>query len=563
MFRYLYVLVTALWISVCGARPQPDAPSHAAVASAHPMATEAGIEILGAGGNAFDAAVAVASTLAVVEPTGSGVGGGGFFLLHRALDARQVMVDARETAPAAASATMYLDGGGNPRADASTDGPLAAGIPGLAAGLVHLATKYGRLPLTTTLAPAIRAAQQGFTVDERYTAMATWRRPALNKSTEAARLFLRESAPPAVGTLLKQPELASVLERLGAQGFDGFYRGSTAQQLVEGVRAAGGIWTLEDLKAYRIVERDPVVGQYHDVRITSAAPPSSGGIVLLTSLNILSAYNLNQFAAAERVHVIVEAMRRAYHDRALYLGDPDFVTVPLARLIHPLYADGLRATLRLDRATPSTVFVAAPAVHAGPSTTHFSILDTEGNRVAATLSINLPFGAAFVPPGTGILLNNEMDDFSIKPNTPNAYGLIGTHANAIAPHKRPLSSMSPTFLETPDRIGILGTPGGSRIISMVLLATLEFANGQDPDKWVQLKRYHHQFWPDTIQWESGAFEPEVVSTLSNRGHTLEEQKRPYGNMQAVLWDKQSKRVVAASDPRGIGTSKTLAVTPKK
>jgi gamma-glutamyltranspeptidase/glutathione hydrolase len=350
---------------------------------------------------------------------------------------------------------------------------------------------------------------------------------------------------------------------LGQQGHDGFYRGHTAQQLVDGVRHAGGIWTLEDLKSYRIIERDPVVGQYHNVRIVSAAPPSSGGIALLTSLNILAEYDLKRFSAADRVHVIVEAMRRAYHDRALYLGDPDFVTVPVQRLIHPLYADGLRATLRLDRATPSTVFTAAPAVPAGPSTTHFSILDTEGNRVAATLSINLPFGAAFVPPGTGILLNNEMDDFSVKPGTPNAYGLIGADANAIAPNKRPLSSMTPTFLETPDRVGILGTPGGSRIISMVLLATLEFADGQDPDQWVKLKRFHHQFWPDTLQWETGAFEPELVSALSGRGHTLEEQKRPYGNMQAVLWDKRVKRVVAASDPRGIGTNKIISVTQKR
>lgn len=547
------------------ARPntQTEAPPQAAVASAHPVATEAGIEILTAGGNAFDAAIAVASTLAVVEPTGSGFGGGGFFLLHRALDARQVMIDARETAPAAANPTLYLDSSGIPRSGASTDGPLAAGIPGLAAGLVHMAGKYGRLPLTTSLAPAIRAAHQGFVVDERYATMAAWRRSALNKSSDAARLFLREGAPPNLGTLLKQSELAGVLERLGQQGHDGFYRGHTAQQLVDGVRNAGGIWTLDDLMTYRIVERDPVVGQYHNVRLVSAAPPSSGGIALLTSLNILAEYDLKRFAAADRVHVIVEAMRRAYHDRALYLGDPDFVTIPVQRLIHPLYADGLRATLRLDRATPSTMFVAAPAVPAGPSTTHFSILDTEGNRVAATLSINLPFGAAFVPPGTGILLNNEMDDFSVKPGTPNAYGLIGADANAIAPKKRPLSSMTPTFLETPDRVGILGTPGGSRIISMVLLATLEFAEGKDPSHWVQLKRFHHQFWPDTLQWETGAFEPELVSLLSGRGHTLEEQKRPYGNMQAVLWDKRSNRVSAASDPRGNGTSKVFPVALKQ
>lgn len=546
-----------------GRESPPPTPSDAAVASAHPVATDAGIEILAAGGNAFDAAIAVAATLAVVEPTGSGLGGGGFFLLHRNQGDHNIMVDAREMAPASASETMYLDGNGIPVPEASIDGPLAAGIPGLAAGIAHLASRYGRLPLRKSLAPAIRAAWDGFTVDPRYVGMAAWRQNALKKSPEATRIFLRDGAPPPVGALIKQPDLAGVLERLGDQGHDGFYRGMTAQQLVEGVRHGGGIWTQDDLAEYRVIERAPVIGQYRDVRIISAAPPSSGGVALIASLNMLQAYDLDRVAAADRIHLIVESMRRAYHDRALYLGDPDFVPVPVERLIHPLYAEGLRATLQLNRATPSAVFIAAPAVPSGPSTTHLSVLDSEGNRVAATLSINLPFGAAHVAPGTGILLNNEMDDFSVKPGTPNAYGLIGAQANAIAPKKRPLSSMTPTFLESPTRVGILGTPGGSRIISMVLLGTLEFAAGRGPDQWVGIKRFHHQFWPDIIQWEPGAFESGIVNTLTERGHHLDEQKQPYGNMQAILLDKTTGRASAASDPRGMGSSKIVAVIAAK
>ena len=562
--RVLALAVSLLIAPAHGRDTTPSVPSSdAAVASAHPVATEAGIEILTAGGNAFDAAIAVAATLAVVEPTGSGLGGGGFFLLHRNDGDHNVMVDAREMAPANASETMYLDSNGMPVPQASIDGPLAAGIPGLAAGLAHLASRYGRLPLRKSLAPAIRAAWDGFAVDQRYVGMAAWRQNALKKSPEAARIFLRDGAPPPVGMLLKQPDLAGVLERLGDQGHDGFYRGLTAQQLVEGVRHGGGIWTQDDLAEYRVIERAPVMGQYRDVRVISAAPPSSGGVALIASLNMLQAYNLDRVATADRIHLIVESMRRAYHDRALYLGDPDFVSVPVERLIHPLYAEGLRATLQLNRATPSTVFIAAPPVPSGPSTTHLSVLDAEGNRVAATLSINLPFGAAHVAPGTGILLNNEMDDFSIKPGTPNAYGLIGAQANAIAPKKRPLSSMTPTFLESPTRVGILGTPGGSRIISMVLLGTLEFAAGRGPEQWVGIKRFHHQFWPDVIQWESGAFEPGIVTTLTERGHHLDEQAQPYGNMQAILFDKTTGRASAASDPRGIGSSKVIAAVMSK
>ena len=533
---------------------QAHTPPSAAVASAHPIATAAGHEILAAGGNAFDAAVAVSATLAVVEPAGSGIGGGGFWLLHRAKDDFQVMIDGRERAPLAAHRDLYLDDEGEVVPGLSMKGPLAAGIPGEPAALVHIAEKYGRLPLTQSLAPAIRAAREGFAVNKRYQKLAGFRRKSMQADVETARIFLHENDVPTLGHVIKQPDLANTLEALAEHGHTGFYQGEVAKKLIQGVRAAGGIWTQQDLDEYKVVERHPIRGNYKNIRITSAAPPSSGGIALMTMLNTLSGFELDKMDEATQVHTIVETMRRAYRDRAEYLGDPDFVDIPTERLTHPYYADGLRNTIRLDQATNSNTLPGVVQNSGGQDTTHFSILDQEGNRVAATLSINYPFGATFVPAGTGVLLNNEMDDFSAKPGVPNAYGLVGAEANAIAPGKRPLSSMTPTFLETDDKVAILGTPGGSRIITMVLLGTLEFAAGKSPIDWVSRPRFHHQFLPDAIQFEPNALPQNVLTNLSERGHGLKPMKRQYGNMHGILWYKEESRVDAASDPRGVGTA---------
>lgn len=549
--RLVVVAAIALLLPAAGAA----VPPRAAIASAHPLATEAGLEILRAGGNAFDASVAVAAALAVVEPYSSGLGGGGFWLLHRAADDHQVMIDGRETAPGAATQDMYLDAQGEVVRMRAVAGGLAAAIPGEPAALEHLAVRYGRLPLGRSLAPAIRLAREGFEVSEQYRLLARWRLEALRASPEAARIFLHEGEVPPLGHLLRQPDLASTLERIARDGAQAFYRGPLAVRLVEGVRAAGGIWTLEDLAGYRVVERTPIVGRYRGIRVVTAAPPSSGGVVLLEALNILAPYPLASLAAGDRRHLVIEAMRRAYRDRAAHLGDPDFVDMPIARLLDPDYAAKLRATIRRDRATPSADLppLVTPAAAAGERhTTHYSILDREGNRVAATLSINLPFGAVVVPPGTGVVLNDEMDDFSAQPLVPNAYGLVGVDANAIAPGKRPLSSMTPTFLETPERIGILGTPGGSRIISMVLIAALEFAAGRPPEAWVSAPRYHHQYLPDKVQFEKGGLSETEQADLSRRGHALEEVSRNYGDMHAILWDRRAGIVEAASDPRGEG-----------
>ncbi len=550
----LFLLAFTLFIAQgpAEAASQPHPPA-AAVASAHPLATQAGQEILAAGGNAFDAAVAVSAALAVVEPYSSGLGGGGFWLLHRASDGSEVMIDGRERAPLAAGRNMYLDAKGEVVSGASIDGPLSAGIPGEPAALVHLAQRYGRLPLTKSLAPAIRHAREGFVVDEHYRKLARFRLAVLKRSPAAAGIFLQDGEAPAIGYRIRQPELAETLEALAEQGTAGFYRGKVAERLVESVRAAGGIWTLEDLANYRVVEREPLRGEYRGMRITSAAPPSSGGVVLLTMLNILAGYELERVDSVTRKHLIVEAMRRAYRDRAEYLGDPDFIAMPIERLIHPWYAAGLRASIRTDRATPSAALpVTVGDAPLGTHTTHFSVLDREGNRVAGTLTINYPFGSGFMVPGTGVLLNDEMDDFSVKPGVPNVYGLVGAEANAIAPGKRPLSSMTPTFVETERGVAILGTPGGSRIITMILLAILDFSGGHGPESWVSLPRFHHQFLPDEIQYEPNALSAEEVLDLEAMGHRLKPLEDTYGNMQAVLWDRVLNRVTAASDPRGVG-----------
>ena len=562
MARRLHALATglligALLLSAAVAQAQSGLaakPAAAAIASAHPLATAAGLEILAAGGNAFDAAVAVSAALAVVEPYSSGLGGGGFWLLHRAADGFEVMVDGRERAPLAAHRDLYLDADGAVVSDWSMNGPLSAAIPGEPAALDHITRHYGRLPLADSLAPAIRLAREGFPVDEHYRRMASFRLAVMARYPDTAAILLRDGGVPAAGTRIVQEDLAHTLEALAEQGGAGFYQGPVARRLVEGVRAAGGIWTEEDLEQYRVVERAPVRFRYRDLEITSAAPPSSGGVALATMLQILAGYELAALDEATRTHLIVEAMRRAYRDRAEYLGDPDFVVMPLARLTSPDYAAGLRAAIRADRATPSADLPGAAATGGGHHTSHFSILDRDGNRVAATLSVNYPFGSGFIAPGTGVLLNDEMDDFSAKPGVPNAYGLVGAQANAIAPGKRPLSSMTPTFVESADRVAILGTPGGSRIITMLLLGILEFADGTGPEAWVARPRFHHQFLPDHIQHEPDALAPELVDALQARGHGLQALEQPYGNMQAVLWDRRKGTVQAASDPRGLGAA---------
>jgi gamma-glutamyltranspeptidase/glutathione hydrolase len=369
----------------------------------------------------------------------------------------------------------------------------------------------------------------------------------------AAAAFLDKGEVPPVGWLLKQPDLAKTLESIAADGGRDFYQGALADRLVDGVRKAGGIWSKADLSDYKAVERKPLTGDYRGMHIVSAPPPSSGGVGLIEILNILSGYDLTHADGAMQKHLVTEAMRYAYHDRADYLGDPDFVEMPLERLLNPFYAAGIRTTILADQATPSVALT--PVVHnvdQGNHTTHFSVLDKDGDLVSGTVTVNFRFGSGFMAPGTGVVLNDEMDDFSSKPGVPNGFGLVGNDANAIAPHKRPLSSMTPTFLLKPDGLAVLGTPGGSRIISMVLLGTLDFFNGGDAKSIVDLPRYHHQYLPDVLSYETGAFSDDEIAALQKMGYTLKDQGH-WGNMQAVTWDYKTGKVSAAADPRGIGT----------
>lgn len=556
--RLLFVCVVVLQFAPAHA----DGPRAHAVASAHPLATAAAFEILEAGGNAFDAAVAVAAALAVVEPYSSGLGGGGFFLLHRSRDGFEVMLDARETAPGRAAPDMYLDKKGEVVPGLSLQGPLSAGIPGTPSALEHLARRYGRLQLSRSLEPAIRLAREGFMVTERYRQMAGWRLEILRQYPAAAAIFLHQNDVPPEGHRLRQQELARTLERIAERGAAGFYRGETARRMLESVRAGGGIWRAQDLETYRVLERVPLRGEYRGMQITAPPPPSSGGTVLITALNILANFELKRLPEAQRTHLIVEAMRRAYRDRAEYLGDSDFVDVPLERLLNPFYAAGLAAGIRLDRASVSAALPGAPAGAAGDDTTHFSIVDAEGNRVAATLSINFPFGSGFAAAGTGVLLNNEMDDFAAAPGVPNGYGLIAgaNNPNRIEPGKRMLSSMTPVFLEKDGRVAVLGTPGGSRIISMVLLSALAFHEGAPAPRITQLPRFHHQFIPDRILYEAEAFSPALEAQLRAMGHKLDLSPRAYGNMQAVVLEAAADTLTAASDPRGEGAAETRKIS---
>ncbi|HEX2586173.1 MAG TPA: gamma-glutamyltransferase, partial [Steroidobacteraceae bacterium] len=524
------------------------APGKAAIASAHPLATQAGMEIIKRGGNAFDAAVAITAALAVIEPNSSGLGGGGFYLLHRASDNSNVFVDARETAPAAATRDMFLDKEGNVIEGASRDSAKAAGIPGEVAAMAHLAERYGKLPLRTSLQPAIKLAHDGFELYPRLRGVIDFSKGKLKKSPFAAKSFLQNGETPALGFKIKQPQLAKTLQLIADKGSKEFYEGELAKQMVKSVREQGGIWSDEDLKNYRVSERVPLIGKYHDSTIITAPPPSSGGVALINILNILSGYDFSKLDSATRKHLIIESMRRAYRDRGQYLGDPDFVHMPIDVLTNSYYAAGQRSSINPKKATPSALLpdISDTALES-PQTTHFSVIDADGNRVAATITVNLGFGSGLMLGNTGIFMNNEMDDFSVKAGVPNAFKLIGNDANAIAPNKRMLSSMSPTFIESDKGVLILGTPGGSRIISMVLLGILDWFDGNDATHIAALKRFHHQYLPDVVSYEPGAFSEEEIASLKQRGDQLKESGN-YGNMEVVTWLFDGNKVEAAADP---------------
>jgi len=521
-------------------------PPSSMVVSAHPLATAAGIQVLKQGGNAFDAAAATALALGVVEPGSSGIGGGGFFLLYIAKENRYIMLDARETSPElAGNGEIY-------NTQSSINGAQSAGVPGLLAGVDHLISKYGKIPRKLSASPAISLARDGFPISPHLQRMIKWRKDALNDT--AQQIFLNSEHLPKKGWQLRQTALADTLLRFAKHGAKDFYRGETAGRLVADMKHDGGLIREADLANYKVIERKPVQFTYQGTQFISAALPSSGGITMAEVLGILKNDKLTEMNKIDQTHLLIEAMKRAYKDRNQYLGDGDFVSMP--DLLNLQRLKKLRASIDINKATPSDKLTGfTEPIGASVDTTHFSIIDDEGNMVSATLSINYGMGSGYVSPSTGILLNDEMDDFATRPGKPNAYGLVQGKANAVAPGKRMLSSMSPTFVIDKDRTFIVGTPGGSRIISMVLLASTAFiANDSTPEQWVNKPRFHHQFLPDVVQYETGAFSPALIKELKKRGHHLKQMNRTYGNMQAILWNRSTNTLTGISDARGEGNA---------
>ena len=550
-FSRAMLSIVLCWVFVATAE---QAPKQAYVSSAHPLASAAGIQVLQQGGNAIDAAIAVTAALAVVEPYGSGLGGGGFYLLRRAGTTPDYQfLDARERAPLAAHADLYRVAG-EVRPELSLDGALAAAIPGIPAALDALSQRHARLSLADNLAPAIALARDGFAIDAVYQERASWRLSALQKDPESARLFLDQQAIPKQGWILRQPELAATLSMLAEQGGQSFYHGPFAEKLVTAVHNAGGIWSLEDLAQYQVKWRTPLIVALAGQRqLISAPPPSAGGIAIAQSLLMLQRLPWQQAEPAQRAHYIAEVLRRAYRDRGL-LGDPDFIENPTHTLLARAHIVQMANSIQVDRATPSSSLTPGLKPHEGDHTTHFAVLDQQGNAVAATLSLNMMFGAAFTVPATGVLLNDQMDDFAADVQGSNAYGLTGSLANSIEAGKRPLSSMSPSFVEGPDEFAAFGTPGGSRIPSMNVLAMLEHLAGKAPQQWVASPRVHHQYLPDELGFEPGALSAQQQQRLQAKGHVLKELTRNYGNQQVLWWHKSSGQSAAASDPRGQGVS---------
>ena len=565
------VLLAGVWLVAAAAHaafPAPATSPRGMVASPQAGATQAGVAMLETGGNAVDAAVATAFALSVVDAHHSGVGGGGFILIRLA-DGTALAVDARETAPAAATRDMFVA----PDVDehASRFGALSVGTPGLVRGLALALERWGTKSLAEVLAPAIALAEDGFAVGPRHVkTVRFWRQMRLaERFPETARIQLPpDGARIEAGYRLVQPEKAATLRWLAAEGPDLFYTGEIASRIVAEVQKRGGILTKEDLAGYEPKVREPIRGTYRGLEVLSFPPPSSGGIALVEALNILEPYDLADRGAGSSasLHLIGEALKLAFADRAAYLGDTDFVDVPVAGLISPAYADALRARINPPwyRRAPWTwgrrevaIRVEGPGepAHDG-GTTHLSVTDAAGNAVAITQTINLIFGSGITVPGTGIILNDQMDDFSVAPDTPNAFGLVDTRgANAVAPGKRPLSSMTPTIVVRDGQVKMVsGSPGGPRIISTTLLTLLNVIDfGMDVQSAVSFPRFHHQWLPDRLLVEP-ATPADVVEGLRRRGHNVEVSERNWSSAQAIVIDAETGLHTGGSDPRSDGVA---------
>ncbi|OQW51067.1 gamma-glutamyltransferase [Candidatus Raskinella chloraquaticus] len=538
------------------ARLLPAKAVRGMVSSQEAQATRIGVDILRRGGNAVDAAVAVGFALAVTLPRAGNIGGGGFMLVHRAASADTIAIDYRETAPAAATATLFLDDKGEAVPQKSRDSGLAIGTPGTVGGLALAHRKYGsgRFSLADLIAPAISLARDGIIIDNDLADSLGGGAARLARHASSRAIFFSGDKPLATGNRLVQSDLAATLSAIAASGPDAFYRGAIAEKIVAATRALGGIMTSQDLADYRVIERQPVKGQYRGYDIFSMPPPSSGGVHLIQILNILEGYDLAALGAgsATGLHLLVEAMKPAYADRAQFLGDPDRVKIPLRGLIDKAYAASLRAKINVEQARKADDIAAGnPLAHESDQTTHFSIVDAEGNAVANTYTLNFSYGVGMVAEGTGVLLNNEMDDFSAKPGAQNAYGLVGSSANSVSPGARPLSSMTPTLVFRNNKLFLVtGSPGGSRIITTTLqVISNVIDHGMNIAEAVAAPRVHHQWRPDFLLTETGQ-SPDTLRLLEARGHKVVIGSTS-GSANSIMLTKDG--LTGASDPRQRGT----------
>ena len=543
------------FISSAAGATHPAVAKHGMVVAQERVAARIGADVLARGGNAVDAAVATGFAIAVTYPRAGNIGGGGFMIIHSAERHEDIAIDYRETAPAAATKEIFLGADGKPDMTKSRNSALGIGIPGTVAGLAMALEKYGsgKFTLADLLKDAIALARDGTTItDDSADTLPHWY-PRLARWPSSQKIFSRpDGSSLREGDTLIQTDLAATLSAIAEQGSRGFYEGPVADKLVRGVRDAGGIMTLEDLKGYQPVIRPPVRGSYRGYDIVSMPLPSSGGVVLLETLNILEGFPMPEMAqgSAPSLHVMIEAMKRSYADRARYLGDPAFVKAPIATLISKDYAAGQRASIDLDRATPWTDALSATPPREGSSTTHFSVVDGRGNAVSNTYTLNFPYGVGLVAEGTGVLLNNELDDFTAAPGASNAFGLVGFEANLPGPGKRPLSSMSPTIvLRDGKPVLVTGSPGGSRIISTVLQVIVNVLDYRmDVAAAVAAPRLHHQWLPDEVRIEHG-FADDALAGLKARGHRVIE---PMGQTSANSIAVADNGLLGAPDPRTRG-----------
>ncbi|ABC33422.1 gamma-glutamyltranspeptidase [Hahella chejuensis KCTC 2396] len=535
-----------------GDRSVPTEAHHGMVATSHTLATEEALKVLKNGGNAIDAAVTAAFALAVTQPRSGNIGGGGFMLISSESRNEVIAIDYREKAPAAASRDMYLNKDGEADSNLSRFSHKAAGVPGTVAGLAMALEKYGTISLQEALAPAIRLADEGFIVTPRFSHGVKDSAERLRKWDSSRKIFFKQDGSfYEPGDRFIQKDLAATLKRISEQGVKGFYEGETAKLIVEEMKRGGGLITLEDLKSYQPVVREPVHGTYRGFDIYSMSPPSSGGIHVIQILNILEGYPIGYLGhnSAQTIHLMSEAMKRAYADRSKYLGDPDFVEVPQKGLMSKDYAAKQRKDIPMNRATPSaTLAPDNPLPYESNETTHFSVADNKGNAVSTTYTINFSYGSHIVVDGAGFLLNNEMDDFSAKPGVPNAYGLLGGEANKIEGNKRMLSSMSPTIVKNKGKnFLITGSPGGSRIITTTLQVIMNVIDHRlNIQAAVNAPRIHHQWSPDEIRVEEG-LSPDTVKLLEGMGHAVN-QKAAMGASQSILIDEHGV-FFGAADPR--------------